>query len=167
MEKLSKEDLMNLLVNAEKTKKPRKKPDLDEEKKLAMLDRLATMRETVKQNREAKRKAVDLPMKEKEIDEVFEKKYGTKFEKMAELLTDLNENTKEVVKMKKEKAAKREMKEKETEVKMEVKEPLAKAASAPATPQPIVPMAAPVRSAFPVQNNPVNPNIHRKGTTRW
>jgi hypothetical protein len=168
MEKLSKEELLQLLVNGEKQKKPRKKPDMDEDKKLAMLDRLATMRETVKQNREAKRKAVDLPIKEKEIDEVFEKKYGTKFEKMAELLTDLNENTKEVVKMKKEKAAKREMKEKEAEVKLEVKEPeqkppaLAKAAAAP-----IVPMPAPVRPAFPVPNHPVNTNIHRKGSTRF
>jgi len=162
MEKLSKEDLMNLLVNAEKTKKPRKKPDMDENKKLAMLDRLATMRETVKQNREAKRKAVDLPMKEKEIDEVFEKKYGTKFDRMNELLTDLNENTKEVVKLKKEKAAKREIKpEPEPEKAPEAKPAaLAKPASAP---QSIVPMPAPVRPAFPVPNTP----IFRKGNTRF
>jgi hypothetical protein len=160
MEKLSKEDLMNLLVNTEKPKKPRKKPDMDEEKKLAMLDRLATMRETVKKNREAK-KTESPAIREKDIDEVFEKKYGTKFDKMAELLTDLNENTKEVVKMKKEKAAKREIKP-EPEVKLEVKEPLAKAAATP-----IVPMAAPIRPAFPVPNHPVNPNIFRKGSTRF
>ena len=158
MEKLSKEDLLNLLVNSEKSKKPRKKPDMDEEKKLAMLDRLATMRETVKQNREAKRKAVDLPMKEKEIDEVFEKKYGTKFDRMNELLTDLNENTKEVVKLKKEKAAKREIKPEPEKAPEEKPAALAKPASAT---QPIVPMPAPVRPAFPVPNTP----IFRKGNT--
>ena len=76
--------------------------DLSEEKKLAMLERLADMRETVKKNREAK-KVVDPIIKEKEIDAIFEKKYGTKFDKMTELLTDLNENTKETLKIKKEK----------------------------------------------------------------
>jgi hypothetical protein len=158
MEKLSKEELLQLLTNGDKQKKPRKKPDLDEEKKLAMLDRLATMRETVKKNREAK-KSESPAIREKDIDEVFEKKYGTKFDKMAELLTDLNENTKEVVKMKKEKAAKREIK---PEPEPETKPPaLAKAAT------PIVPMAAPVRPAFPVPNYPVNTNIHRKGSTRF
>jgi hypothetical protein len=167
MEKLSKEDLLNLLVNSEKSKKPRKKPDMDEEKKLAMLDRLATMRETVKQNREAKRKAVDLPMKEKEIDEVFEKKYGTKFDRMNELLTDLNENTKEVVKLKKEKAAKREIKpepEKEPEAKpvplandgKPLALPINKGGSGGLPP-------TPVRPAFPVPNTP----IFRKGNTRF
>jgi uncharacterized protein with von Willebrand factor type A (vWA) domain len=118
------------------------------------------MRETVKKNREAKKTVLEGPVREKEIDAVFEKKYGSKFEKMNELLTDLNENTREVVKMKKEKAAKREQKEKEVEVKLEVKEapPLAKAA-----PAPIVPMAAPIRAAFPVPNTP----IFRKGNTRF
>ena len=107
MDKLSKEELLALLEK--KPRKQRKPADLDAEKKAAMLDRLAAMRETVKKNREAKKSVMESPaVKEKEIDAVFEKKYGTKFDKMAELLTDLNENTKEVVKMKKEKAAKRE-----------------------------------------------------------
>jgi len=154
MEKLSKDELMQLLVNGEKQKKPRKKPDMDDEKKLAMLDRLATMRETVKKNREAK-KSESPAIREKQIDEVFEKKYGTKFDRMNELLTDLNENTKEVVKLKKEKAAKREIK---PEPEPEKPAPLAKAA-----PQPIVPMAAPVRSSFPIPNTP----IFRKCNTRF
>ena len=104
MDKLSKEELL-ALINS-KPKKERKKPDLTEEKKLAMLDRLADMRETVKKNREAK-KAVDPIIKEKEIDAIFEKKYSSQFDKMNALLTDLNENTKEVVKIKKEKLAKK------------------------------------------------------------
>lgn len=162
MDKLTKEELLALLEK--KPRKQRKPADLDEEKKMAMLERLAAMRETVKKNREAKKMVMEGPVREKEIDAVFEKKYGSKFEKMNELLTDLNENTREVVKMKKEKAAKRELKEKEVEVKEEVKEPLAKA---PAPPAPVVPMAAPIRAAFPVPNQFVNPNVHRKGSTRF
>ena len=134
MDKLTKEELLALLEK--KPRKQRKPADLDEEKKMAMLERLAAMRETVKKNREAKKMVMEGPVREKEIDAVFEKKYGSKFDKMAELLTDLNENTREVVKMKKEKATKRELKEKEVEVKEEVKEPLAKA---PAPPAPVVP----------------------------
>jgi len=157
MDKLSKEELLKLIATSEKPKKARKKPDLDEEKKLAMLERLANMRETVKKNREAK-KTVETPaIKEKDIDEVFEKKYGTKFDKMNELLTDLNENTKEVVKLKKEKAAKREIK---PEPEPEKPAPLAKAA---APPTPIVPMPAPVRVPFPIPNAP----IFRKNNTRF
>lgn len=154
MEKLSKEELLKLIATSEKPKKARKKPDLDEEKKLAMLERLANMRETVKKNREAKKTAVESPaIKEKDIDEVFEKKYGTKFDKMNELLTDLNENTKEVVKLKREKAAKREIK---PEPEPEKPAPLAKA---PAPPAPVVP----VRVPFPIPNTP----IFRKGNTRF
>lgn len=165
MDKLSKEELLALINN--KPKKERKKPDLSEEKKLAMLERLADMRETVKKNREAK-KVVDPVIKEKEIDAIFEKKYGTKFDKMTELLTDLNENTKETLKIKKEKIAKKaeekKVEEKKVEaVALEVKpkaieglfdEPVAK-------PAPIV------RPAFPTMPTPMNPNVHRKGTTRW
>lgn len=59
MDKLSKEELLKLIATSEKPKKARKKPDLDEEKKLAMLERLANMRETVKKNREAKKTVED------------------------------------------------------------------------------------------------------------
>jgi uncharacterized protein YoxC len=160
MDKLSKEELLKLLANAEKPRKQRKKPDMDTEKKMEMLERLASMRETVKKNREAKKELIqtDVQVKEKDIDAVFEKKYGSKFEKMAELLTDLNENTKEVVKMKKEKIAKREAKEKqpEPEIKLEVKETLAKPAPPPVT------LAIP-QKAFPNPNLP----IFSKGRTRF
>jgi hypothetical protein len=97
MDKLSKDELLKILASSEKPRKQRKKPDLDEDKKLAMLERLAAMRETVKKNRETKKASAieEVHIKEKEIDEVFEKKYGSKFDRMNELLTDLNENTKE------------------------------------------------------------------------
>ena len=83
---------------------------------------------------------------------------------MAELLTDLNENTREVVKMKKEKATKRELKEKEVEVKEEEPEapPLAKAPAPPTLRGSGLP-AAPIRAAFPIPNTP----IFRKGNTRF
>lgn len=163
MDKLSKEELLKLIATSEKPKKARKKPDLDEEKKLAMLERLANMRETVKKNREAK-KTVETPaIKEKDIDEVFEKKYGTKFDKMNELLTDLNENTKEVVKLKREKAAKREIK---PEPEPEKPAPLAnegKPLAHPVKGSGGLPPPAPVRVPFPIPNTP----IFRKGNTRF
>jgi hypothetical protein len=164
MDKLSKEELL-ALINNKPEKKPRKKPDLSEDKKLAMLERLSDMRETVKKNREAK-KAGEPVVKEKDIDAVFEKKYGSKFEKMTELLSDLNENTKETLKIKKEKLAKREANEKKAEEKkpepvvLEVREKDV-LFDEPSKPIPIV------RPAFPTMPTPMNPNMHRKGPTRW
>ena len=159
MDKLSKEELLALINN--KPKKERKKPDLSEEKKLAMLERLADMRETVKKNREAK-KVVDPIIKEKEIDAIFEKKYGTKFDKMTELLTDLNENTKETLKIKKEKIAKKAEEKKVEAVALEIK------------PKPVNVLfdepeekPAPIRASFPIMPTPMNPNVHRKGNTRF
>lgn len=154
MDKLSKEELLKLL--AEKPRKSRKPADLDEEKKVAMLERLAAMRETVKLNREAKKSlVVDVQKeKEKDIDSVFEKKYGSKFDRMTEILMDLNENTKETLKIKKEKIAKKvEAEVKPAEVKLELKD-IAKPVPAPPKP-------------FPIPHNPINPNIYRKSTTRW
>jgi uncharacterized protein with von Willebrand factor type A (vWA) domain len=162
MDKLSKEELLALLEK--KPRKQRKPADLDEEKKTAMLERLAAMRETVKKNREAKKTVLEGPVREKEIDAVFEKKYGSKFDKMAELLTDLNENTREVVKMKKEKATKRELKEKEVEVKEAP--PLAnegKPLAHPVNKLGSGGLPPPIRAAFPVPNTP----IFRKGNTRF
>ena len=172
MDKLSKDELLALLAKStDKPKKDRKKPDLSEEKKVAMLERLAAMREKVKENREKKKSLVndDVKVKEKDIDEVFEKKYGSKFDKMSDLLTDLNENTKEVVKMKKEKAAKREIKleiKEEEEVKPE---PIASAPTvaepAPPPKQHIVQTHAPVFN--PQEYLLPNRNIFKKGNTRF
>ena len=158
MDKLSKEELL-ALINNKPEKKPRKKPDLSEDKKLAMLERLSDMRETVKKNREAKKAVVDPIIKEKEIDSIFEKKYGTKFDKMNELLTDLNEHTKETLKIKKEKLAKK-AEEKKTEPVVEVREKNI-LFDEPSKPIPIV------RPAFPTMPTPMNPNMHRKGNTRF
>lgn len=159
MDKLSKDELL-ALINS-KPKKERKKPDLSEDKKVAMLERLADMRETVKKNREAK-KAVDPLLKEKEIDAIFEKKYSSQFDKMNALLTDLNENTKEAVRIKKEKLAKK-AEEKVAEPPKPISEP----------PKAEPPKVVQANSNPPVQppllrpSIPINPNIHRKGNTRF
>jgi membrane-associated HD superfamily phosphohydrolase len=159
MDKLSRDELL-ALINS-KPKKERKKPDLSEDKKIAMLERLADMRETVKKNREAK-KAVDPVLKEKEIDAIFEKKYSSQFDKMNALLTDLNENTKEAVRIKKEKLAKKS-EEKVVEPPKPILEP----------PKAEPPKVVQANSNPPVQppllrpSIPINPNIHRKGNTRF
>ena len=80
MDQLSKEQLIQLLAMSKAPpmpeKKTRKKADLDAEKKEAMLLRLATMRETAKQNREAKKlKDVEVIGKEERI--YFFKFYST------------------------------------------------------------------------------------------
>tara|TARA_R110000868_G_scaffold5132_1_gene31705 strand:+ start:2218 stop:2706 length:489 start_codon:yes stop_codon:yes gene_type:complete len=162
MDKLSKEELL-ALINNKPEKKPRKKPDLTEDKKLAMLERLSEMRETVKKNREAK-KTVEPIIKEKEIDAIFEKKYATKFEKMTELLSDLNEHTKETLKIKKEKAAKRAEEKKAEPIVLEVKEkPKNILFDQPAS----TPAQTIIHPSFSTMPTPTNPNVHRKSNTRW
>ncbi len=162
MEKLTKEELLALLNN--KPKKERKKPNLSEDKKIEMLERLADMRETVKKNREAKKElnpSIKEKEKEKEIEAIFEKKYSSQFDKMNSLLTDLNENTKEVVKIKREKLAKKEEEKKpieppKVEPVLEIPKLFNNSVPVHATAMPI---AIPAR--------PINPNIHRKGNTRF
>jgi hypothetical protein len=163
MDKLSKEELLSLINN--KPKKERKKPDLSEEKKLAMLERLADMRETVKKNREAKKTAEPV-VNEKQIDAIFEKKYATKFDKMTELLIDLNENTKETLKIKKEKIAKKNEEKKPEEktvepITLEIKPKPENILFDKPIDKPII------QPAFPTMPTPMNPNIHRKSNTRW
>jgi len=127
MDSLSKEQLIQLLAMSKAPpmpeKKTRKKADLDAEKKEAMLLRLATMRETAKQNREAKKlkdvetlgKTEPSPATEK----VFEDKYKTQLEKMNDLLTNLNENTKAVADIKKEKKAQKDKEKADAEAEKE------------------------------------------------
>jgi hypothetical protein len=129
------------------------------------------MRETVKENREKKKNAVaDEFNKKKEVsvDEIFEKKYANTFHKMTDILTDLNENTKETLKLKKEKIAKRES------LKLEVKEvpvpthapaPVAKPAVEVAPPKPIIQASAPVHNLQ--QYVLPNRNVFKKSNTRF
>jgi len=120
MEQLSKEQLIQLLTLNKATlpeKKPRKKADLDAEKKQEMLERLERMRATVAENRKTKA-GVPPPLdpviagrNSPHIEmTIFEKRYESKFDKMTELLSTLNDNTKAVADLKREK---KEMKDKE------------------------------------------------------
>tara|TARA_R110000868_G_scaffold39444_3_gene137425 strand:+ start:574 stop:1077 length:504 start_codon:yes stop_codon:yes gene_type:complete len=167
MEKLSKEELLALLNN--KPKKERKKPNLSEDKKIEMLERLADMRETVKKNREAKKElnpSIKEKEKEKEIEAIFEKKYSSQFDKMNSLLTDLNENTKEVVKIKREKLAKKEEAKKEEEKKTIEPPKVQPVLEIPKLFNNSVPVHA-TAMPIPIPVRPINPNIHRKGNTRF
>jgi hypothetical protein len=115
MEKLSKEQLIQLLSLNEKTeppKKARKKAELDADKKAEMLDRLEKMRATVAENRKVKKEQNPQTEQKPLANEmnVFEKRYESKFDKMTELLSTLNDNTKAVADLKREK---KEAKDKE------------------------------------------------------
>lgn len=109
---LTKEQLLSILGNGGATKKPRKKQVLDDEKKEKMLLKLAEMREIAKTNRENKKKLQSESVKSDEIPiqqvDIFEKKYGSVFERMTDILTDLNNNTKDALKLKKEKISKKQ-----------------------------------------------------------
>ena len=151
MESLSKEELIALIAKGEK-KTPRKKPDLSEEKRAELLDRLAGMRETVKKNREAKKP----PEVEKDLDAIFEKKYNSKFEKIESVLGEVADTQKEIIKMKREKAEAKKQAEKPKEV-----EKPKEAEKPKEVPKPVEPiMVAPV---MPIRN----PNIFTKGRTRF
>ena len=114
MEKLSKEQLIQLLSlnKVEPPKKARKKAELDADKKAEMLDRLEKMRATVAENRKVKKESTSQSEEKPLANEmnVFEKRYESKFDKMTELLSTLNDNTKAVADLKREK---KEAKDKE------------------------------------------------------
>jgi hypothetical protein len=113
MENLTREQLMQLLTlngKSEPPKKARKKAELDADKKAEMLERLEKMRATVAENRKAKKEETDLTKTVENPMTVFEKRYESKFDKMTELLSDLNVNTKAVADLKREK---KQIKEKE------------------------------------------------------
>ena len=132
---LTKEQLMELLGSGASNKKQsRKKIELDAVKKEAMLLKLAEMRKTVAENRIKKKEATkDSPAPTPaNLNVAFEKEYSSKLDKMTDLLNDLNENTKEISRLKKEK-----LKKKEEAAVIPIKE------EAPAPPAPIKEISAP------------------------
>ena len=154
MDKLSKEELLAIIAKDNK-KPPRKKAELTEDKRAELLDRLASMRETVKKNRDAKK----APEVEKDLDAIFEKKYNSKFEKIESVLSEVADTQKEIVRMKKEKADAK----KEAETKKETKAPeKSTELSKPGPPKPADPIPEPV-SVLP----PRNPNVFTKCRTRF
>jgi len=117
MDKMSKEDLMKILAKAAAPKKERKKAERTEEQQKELLERLAKMRETSKLKRNEKAKAKEAVKKEpvnekvelqispqpKFQDDIFEKKYGSTFEKMTDILGRLDNHLGDIKDMKKAK----------------------------------------------------------------
>ena len=138
----SMDDIAKLLQATQKP--PRKKKQLTEEQTIKMKERLATMREKSLAARQAKAAAnpiivnhnipVVAPsleikrLSEKDHDELFEKKYNSKFEKMDETMGHIKSSIEEIKELKKQKAlerqkAKDEAREKQIETpKVEIKQ---------------------------------------------
>jgi len=139
---LSKEDLIKLLGQSiEKPKKPRAKREITEDKKEEMLVRLAKMRETALKNRQAAvakkqllekavpklqeqireeraqpREHYDMPKSSSFNTDLFEKKFDSNFDKMADVLGRLDGHLSDIKEMKKQK---RESKKLELEKQVE------------------------------------------------
>lgn len=117
MDKMSKEDLMKILAKAATPKKERKKAERTEEQQKELLDRLAKMREVSKVKRNEKAKAKEVIKKDavsekvelqispqpKFQEDIFEKKYGSTFEKMTDILGRLDNHLGDIKEMKKAK----------------------------------------------------------------
>ena len=151
MEKLSKEELL-AIINKDK-KPPRKKAELTAEKRAELLERLSDMRETVKKNREAKK----APEPEKDLDAIFEKKYNSKFEKIEATLSEVSDGQKELIRLKKEKQAKK------------VAESQPPKVSDPPKTAEVTKAPEPIKAAEPIKapEVPRNPNVFLKGRTRF
>jgi len=114
---MSKEDLMKILAKAATPKKERKKAERTEEQQKELLDRLAKMREVSKVKRNEKAKAKEVIKKDavsekvelqispqpKFQEDIFEKKYGSTFEKMTDILGRLDNHLGDIKEMKKAK----------------------------------------------------------------
>lgn len=118
------DDEESIKVKLPEKKAPRKKIERSEEAKQAMLERLAAGRTKAfevrmqnKANRE-KAKAEEQEKTEKvstylKHEDIFEKKYSSKFEKLEEILSGINNNFREIKEYKKEKRERQAKKEKE------------------------------------------------------
>jgi len=115
---LSKDDLLKLL--GANLKKPRKKRDISEEQREELIARLAKMREKAKEVRvekakmkkeiverddepEPTKKSAPLIVKPQVDDELFEKKFSNRFDKMDDIMMRLDTRLEEITKAKKEK----------------------------------------------------------------
>lgn len=117
MDKLTKEELIKVLAKAATPKKERKKAERTEEQQKELLERLAKMRENSKIKRNEKAKAKEVSKKEvvnekielqispqpKFQEDIFEKKYGSTFEKMTDILGRLDNHLGDIKDMKKAK----------------------------------------------------------------
>jgi len=108
------DDEENIKVNLPEKKPARKKIERSEEAKEAMLKRLAAGREKafkVRMENKANREKVKVEEQEKtekvttylKHEDIFEKKYSSKFEKLEEILSGIDNNFREIKEYKKQK----------------------------------------------------------------
>tara|TARA_R110000868_G_scaffold41024_1_gene140674 strand:+ start:188 stop:700 length:513 start_codon:yes stop_codon:yes gene_type:complete len=133
----SMDDIAKLLQATQKP--PRKKKILTEEQTIKMKERLAMMREKSLQARQAKASkpiviSHDIPVQipsleikklnEKDTDELFEKKYNSRFEKLDETVGHIKTSLEEMREAKKQKALERQKakEEKQIEKPVEIKQ---------------------------------------------
>jgi len=141
MEKLTKEDLIKALAKAAAPTRPRKKAERNEEQQKELTERLAKMRVTLAENRAKKseaKKNIDnstenaptkiqaaLHLAGHEKEDIFEKKYGSTFEKMTETLGRLENHFSDIKQMKISKAEQRKQEKEKAEqstIKIDIKE---------------------------------------------
>ena len=133
----SMDDIAKLLQATQKP--PRKKKILTEEQTIKMKERLAMMREKSLQARQAKASkpiviSHDIPIQtpsleikklnEKDTDELFEKKYNSRFEKLDETVGHIKTSLEEMREAKKQKALEKQKakEEKQIEKPVEIKQ---------------------------------------------
>ena len=144
---------MKVLAKAASGKKERKKRDITEEQRGEMLERLSRMRENSQKARAEKSKlkseakkaeapTASAPVKINAVDpDLFEKKYGSTFDKMTDILGRLDGHLTEIKDYKKEKRDERMANKKAVslppEIKMQIKEiePVVSEAEPPPKPQ--------------------------------
>ena len=133
---LSKDDLLKLL--GANLKKPRKKRDISEEQREELIARLAKMREKAKEVRvekakmkkevverdetpEPTRKATPLTIKPQIDDELFEKKFNNRFDKMDDIMSRLDIRMAEIAEAKKAKREAKALEASKAKVEPEIK----------------------------------------------
>ena len=139
MSNLTIEDLAALINQAPKAKKPRKKAEQTPEQRELMLEKLALMREKSLEKRNAKKaeaktepvvaepkakaqpqvQAPPPPAPVQPNNDLFEKHYNSKFEKLEESISGINSSINQMKQMKIEKA---ELKKKKAEEKIQLEE---------------------------------------------
>ena len=140
MSNLTIEDLAQLINQAPKAKKPRKKAEQTPEQRELMLEKLALMREKSLEKRNAKKaelkaepvvavepkakaqpqvQAPPQPAPVQPNNDLFEKHYNSKFEKLEESISGINNSINQMKQLKLEKA---ELKKKKAEEKIQLEE---------------------------------------------
>jgi hypothetical protein len=160
------DDEENIKVKLPEKKPARKKVERSEEAKQAMLDRLAAGREKAfkvrmenKANRE-KAKAEEHEKTEKvssylKHEDIFEKKYSSKFEKLEEILSGIDNNFREIKEYKKQK------RERQAKIEEEKPEPVIAPVAQSLYPLPpdLITKATPIREVSTSQASPSAPVV--------